>query len=784
MLHLSAAYFVTPFALLAAMMLVVARCWRNARQASAKMAELKAERTLFQSLLDSSPNAVLVVSHEHRILKVSEPYARLCGVSTEDLIGKPLVHSHTTSRFLDLGGLLELTLLRMDGNERSDLITLGIPEQSVRTFRVNATQCRSEDGVFSGTAIVLTDISEQVAAQHRVDQTSAAMDDITDALSVTFFQLCRESNGHIWLPWVKGMQNTTLNWSAERMMRDGGGILPNLDASEKTLFIGAVDQSIATQQPMDVTVRLTSDNRWVHIASGNPRVGPNGATLWYAYAMDVTEMQRYNTLLATASREAEAATEAKSRFLATMSHEIRTPLATVIASLDLLRESELSTHQREELDLADHSAKLLLEILGDILDFSRIEAGEMKLEQAPIDLRLIIEDVLRIQARQIEKKGVILDFYVEAGLAATLLGDAVRLRQIVLNLVGNATKFTLQGSIVVRALLIADHPETQTIQLEVSDTGIGIPAEKQAALFKAFSQADVSTTRRFGGSGLGLSICSRLVQAMGGAVVLTSTPGVGSTFRVELTLPVVERSTRMVEFAKTHIAIDVSRADDAAVFREHAVALGMQLAPLDCLNPSDIAVIDEDAASDKVPVGVLTIPYGKKHGNLSGPPIWWSEFRAACLDAVLRDTHRFPAQGQDVTATPPISDSLAGLTSLPILVAEDHTPFQIVIRRQIEKLGLACDVVSDGKEALAAIRNKQYGMILTDCHMPYMDGYELTSAIRASEAQGQRLPIVALSADASDEQRHRGRAAGMDDFLLKPLKLPELRACIQRWVLR
>lgn len=781
MLHLSAAYFVTPLALLAAMMLVVARCWRNARQVSAEVAELKSEQAIFQSLLDSSPNPVLVVSHEHRILKVSEPYAKLCDVSTEDLVGKPLVHSHTTSRFRDLGGLLELTLLRMDGNERSDLITLGIPEETVRTFRVNAKQCRSEDGVFSGIAIVLTDISEQVAAQHRVDQTSAAMDDITEALSVTFFQLCRESNGHIWLPWVKGMQNTTLSWSAEKMMRDGGGILPNLDASEKTLFIGAVDQSIATQQPMDVTVHLTPDNRWVHVASGNPRVGPNGATLWYAYAMDVTEMQRYNTLLATASREAEAATEAKSRFLAAMSHEIRTPLATVIASLDLLRESELSTHQREELDLADHSAKLLLEILGDILDFSRIEAGEMKLEQAPIDLRLIIEDVLRIQARQILEKGVVLEYYAESGVAETLLGDAVRLRQIVLNLVGNAAKFTLQGSIVVRLTLIADHPETQTFRIEVSDTGIGIPAEKQSALFRAFVQADLSTTRRFGGSGLGLSICSRLAQAMGGTISLSSIPGEGSTFRVELTLPVVERRAQIAELEGKRVAIDVSRAGDAAVFREHAVALGMELVSLEAPSPPDIAVVD-DAAADKLPARVSAIRYGRNEGGFSGPPIWWSEFRAACIAIVQRDGH--PVRTQDHDA-PLSSDSLAGLTTFPILVAEDHGPFQIVIRRQIEKLGLTCEVVSDGREALAALHEKRYGMILTDCHMPYMDGYELTSAIRASEAgQAQRLPVVALSADASDEQRQRGRDAGMDDFLLKPLKLPELRTCIERWVLR
>ncbi|HBO77200.1 MAG TPA: hybrid sensor histidine kinase/response regulator, partial [Cupriavidus sp.] len=250
------------------------------------------------------------------------------------------------------------------------------------------------------------------------------------------------------------------------------------------------------------------------------------------------------------------------------------------------------------------------EILGDILDFSRIEAGEMKLEQAPIDLRLIIEDVLRIQARQVLEKGVVLEYYAESGVAETLLGDAVRLRQIVLNLVGNAAKFTLQGSIVVRLTLIADHPATQTFRIEVSDTGIGIPAEKQSALFKAFVQADLSTTRRFGGSGLGLSICSRLAQAMGGTISLSSIPGEGSTFRVELTLPVVERRTQIAELEGKRVAIDVSRAGDAAVFREHAVALGMELASLDAPSPPDIAVAD-DAAADKLPAGVSAIRYGR-----------------------------------------------------------------------------------------------------------------------------------------------------------------------------
>ncbi|WP_317915187.1 ATP-binding protein [Cupriavidus sp. TKC] len=786
MLSQVAAYSATLFALFAAAAIGVASYyWRVARPAQAETSALKAECSLLQSLLDSSPNPVLVVNHEHCVVKANSSYVNLSGISIGDLVGRPLAHGHSIGRFRDLGAQLELTLLRMEGKEQSDVITLKVPDQPARTFKVDAKKCSSQDGLFSGIAILMTDIGEQVEAQDRMVQTSAAMDDITDALVVTFFQLCRESNGHLWIPWIKGMENAGWEWTAERMMRDGGGILPNLSDSDRKRFIEALEHSFANQTPVDITLWVAPYDRWVHLVTGKPRSGADGATQWYGYAMDVTEEQRYNALLATARREAEAATEAKSRFLAAMSHEIRTPLATVIASLELLREDELSARQLQELDLASHSAQLLLEVLGDVLDFSRIEAGEMKLEQAPLDLRLTIEDVLRIQARQISEKGVGLEFYVAAGVAATFLGDAVRLRQVVLNLVGNAAKFTHQGDIVVRVALIADHSETQTFQIEVSDTGIGIPEEKQNGLFRAFVQADRSTARRFGGSGLGLAICSRLVQAMGGTIALSSTPGVGSTFRVELTLPVVERCVGSAELAGKRIAVDVSREGDAGVIREYAVALGMRPTSIADDMPPHVAVIESDTVTDGLPAAVPTILYGNGQGGLSGPPIWWSEFRSVCLEVICRDIPQPSVQALGVATQLRQSGSLAGLTILPILVAEDHGPFQIVIRRQIEVLGLACDVVSDGKEALAALQERRYSMILTDCHMPYMDGYELTSAIRASEIeQGQRLPVIALSADASDDQMQRGRAAGMDDFLLKPLKLPELRTCIERWALR
>lgn len=741
---------------------------------------------MFQALLDNSHNPVLVVDSKHCIIKANRAYAALSGISVDKLAGKALVQSQSAGSYRDLGGQLALTLLRMEGSERSDVITLEIAERSAQTFQVNAKQCSSDDGLFSGITVVLADISEQVEAQQRIDQTSAAMDDITEALSVTFFQLCREPNGHIWFPWVRGLQDAVWGWSAEKMMRDGGGIFPNLDNPEKGQFVEALDQSSINQTPVDLILWVAPHNRWVHLATGKPRSSVDGSVLWYGYAMDATSAQRYNALLTTARHEAEAAAEAKSRFVAAMSHEIRTPLAAVIASLDLLRDDELSLPQREELELADNSAKLLLDILGNILDFSKMEAGQLELEQAPLDLRQIIEDVLRVQARKIAEKGVSLEFYVDSSIATSLLGDAVRLQQIVLNLVGNAAKFTLQGNIVVRATLVADHPGTQTIHLEVSDTGIGIPMEKQEALFNAFVQADVSTTRRFGGSGLGLSICSRLVHVMGGTIVLTSVPGVGSTFRVQLTLPVAERSAQIPVLAGKRIAIAVSRADDAAVFREHAITLGMQPTFLEDLEPPDIAVIDIAPPPTWQAAGVSVISYGMHHDGLSGPPIWWSEFREACLTAVNRGDSRKPrAPVEEAATVQAAAGPLAGLTTLPILVAEDHVPFQIVIRRQIEKLGLTCNVVSDGKEALAALGQKRYGMVLTDCHMPYMDGYELTSAIRASESgQLQRLPVIALSADVSNGERQRGRTTGMDDFLLKPLKLADLRDCIERWVLR
>jgi len=394
---------------------------------------------------------------------------------------------------------------------------------------------------------------------------------------------------------------------------------------------------------------------------------------------------------------ARAANEAKSGFLAMMSHEIRTPMNGVVGMAELLLDTRLSPPQRELVEVIVHSAQALLALINDILDFSKIEAGKFDLQPVDFELRRLLDDVMRMVHVQARDKGLKLSVEIDPTVPHIVRGDAARLRQALLNLCGNAVKFTQRGEVAMSVKALAFTPQSVTVLFNVRDTGIGIPVDRLHTLFHPFSQVDASTTRRFGGTGLGLSIVRRLAELMGGRAGVDSQEGVGSNFWIEVLL----------------------------LFRsqEHAV----QATPL----PSEL------------PIGTANAP------------------------ALTPPTH-----GQ----------KSAERASRRILLVEDNPVNQKVALHVLARLGYCADVVQDGHQAVLAWQRGDYELILMDCDMPVMDGYEATRRIRDQEQGATHIPVIALTAHAVLGAEAKCRAAGMDAYLTKPLNRKKLEDCLEQFL--
>jgi PAS domain S-box-containing protein len=774
--------------------------------------ELTARNRELDALRQAGLDCIITMDHDGLIREFNPAAEHTFGYRREEVLGRRMSevvvaprfrerHEQGLSRYLTngegpvLGTRIEVVAIRSDGTEFPVELAISVVRTEGKPLFV----------------AYLREISDRKSAEEesrRAEKLAIVASRTDNAVIIT------DIDGRI--EWVNDGFTRISGYTIEEVMGKKPGVLlqgPETDPATVQYMRDQLDQGMGFKVEV-LNYSKTGRKYWLAIEVQPICDAAGMLRNFMAIESDISERKRVEQELQQAKEQAEAASRSKSEFLANMSHEIRTPLNGVTGMTDLLLGTDLQPHQRRYVQVAKSSADSLLVVINQILDFSKIEAGKLELEAIDFELRPIIEEVAEMLAYRAASKGLELAYWIDPKAPTSLHGDPARLRQVLINLVNNAVKFTHKGEVVVRVAAESSDDDRAQLRFSVVDTGMGIPAERRDRLFKAFSQLDASTTRKFGGTGLGLAICKQVVELMGGDIGVESMEGKGSTFW--FTAPFARRNAGTA--APTPLDLKGLRAmaiDDNAAVRtilcEQLVAWGLRA---EGAADSEEALRQlRQAAAEGTPYSIALIDAGSPAraglqliGTIRGDdalsrtamvlmttlesPVPPDEVKAAGIcDAItkpLRQSQLFDAVIRAAAAwrgeTPPQLANDAAPARQPnalrparILLAEDNEVNQLVASEILTRSGFECDVVGDGRRAVEAASQQQYDAILMDCQMPHMDGFQATAEIRSREKQQsgggpkRRVPIIALTANALKGDREQCLAAGMTDYLSKPL---------------
>lgn len=738
--------------------------------------KLNEQLVFVQTLLDSLPNMVALRDLQHKLTLCNRAYRDLFIGSALDDDGWGYMTQSEREQMLreeravwDTGEMFEgAGYTQREGDVSLHVIYVKLPY-------------RSEDGSIQGVLTVLTDVSALKAAENKVREVEARLRDITDSMPGIVYQYHWQGVGKGRFLYLSQGASDILGIPRQTLLESeaGGGIF-GLDDEALSVFVHEVATHALTFTPLDLEVKVPSPDgdRYMQVR-GNFVAKDGEERLLNGVVHDITALKQQEHELREARAYAEQAMQARSRFLATMSHELRTPISGMHGMLELLRLSQLNDDQSYLLRNVESSANNLLYLVNDILDFSKIEAGQLYLNYQSCRLQSVICDVIRGHAAQAYRKGLKVTIQWEDGLPELADIDPVRLGQVVSNLLNNAVKFTEQGSILIQA---SYHEEKLVIA--ITDTGIGIVKDKQALLFTPFEQVESDINRRFGGTGLGLAICEQLVKKMGGMLAVSSQAGEGSCF--SFSVPLVNCLWEQPALAGS----EWWWFGDDPSLQATMARLGAKLIPLNSSlvseNLNGLLLAEESAlefalGSDWYTLlqksslkGVVISPREALRGRM-GTENWWRLGQSPLYPDLLLESCRELMTGRITSIGVDHAAKLSGR----VLVADDHLVNRALLTRQLAILGLDCEVVEDGEKALQAWQAQAFSLLLTDCHMPVMDGYTLTQRLRA---QGEQAPIIGVTADTSEEASARMAAAGMNGMLFKPYSLGSLRQMLLRWL--
>ncbi|MCT7299423.1 transporter substrate-binding domain-containing protein [Ralstonia sp. CHL-2022] len=742
----------------------------------------RAEETLarqlsFQrALMEAVPFPLVAKDAAQRYVAVNAAFCNMFGQTRASLLGRTPqeLGLYSVSNTLPLSDINQRAV-EISESTREELV-IDTPDGQSRNVLYWIEPFHLPDGQPAGTVASLVDISEIREAQARAERLEQRLREVNESLPALVYQFeLRTGQAAGRMTYVAGKAHETLGVEPEDLL--GYLSTPELliFQDDRERILESVLTSARELTPFDQRFRHVSPDgsvRWLH-ARSIPHREADGRTVWNGYLSDVTTEREQADALEAAKNAAESALHAKDRFLAMMSHEIRTPMNGVLGLVELLQQTKLEGEQKQMVSMVQDSGRALLHILDDILDYAKVEAGRLDISPSPTDLREVFDGTVGLLASRAHEKALAVHVDVAANVPASVSVDSIRLRQILFNLLSNAIKFTDTGSVQLSAECTRVTDDTAHLAICVSDTGIGISPEVQATLFAPFVQAERSTTRRYGGTGLGLAISRQLAGLMGGKLVMESVPGHGTAVTLHLAVPMLKARYALPQLAGCSVAIVV---DDPAVrhsLTQFAIAAGLQAGPA---ANADI-LLGSTAQADARAIRITPETCYSGPGNtLSINPLNWHAFVQACERALPPSDH-VQATSVAVHALPAATPCDA--PGAHILVAEDHPINRELIAKQLRLLGYRVTLAEDGVVALERLHEHRFDALLTDCHMPRMDGFDLARHIRQEErAGGPRLPIIAITATTLAEEHARCRAVGMDASLLKPTTLVTLQEAL------